>query len=89
MGMVLEMAKIDPSALDGINIPIASRNYLLNNGVPVGWTRSEEEVQERAQARAEAQAQAMQMQMAEQASKAAANVGKAAPGLQEIMGQAA
>jgi hypothetical protein len=51
---------------DTVNLPKAYRELAYNMGLPIDWTYSVEEAEQKAQARAQAQQQAMAMQQLEQ-----------------------
>lgn len=86
LGLVQPVMALYPEAADGLNLPKIVRDTARNAGLPEEWLASEKELAAKQQAREEAAMQAQQLAAAEQASKVAANVGKAPPQLLEQAG---
>ena len=74
-GFVNQVAQVDPTAVDKINIPNLIDEYADITGAPAKIIRSNEEVEAIAAQRAQIEQQQMQAEQAEAASKAVKNVG--------------
>lgn len=61
LGMMGPVMQFNPAVADNLNWDVAMRDIALNEGVPVEWMPSEDEVGQLRQARAEAQMQAEAM----------------------------
>jgi len=80
---------VDQTVLDNFDLDKAARGVARNTGYPDDWIRKDEEVAEIRKGRAEQQAQEQAVVMAQGAAKAAADVSKASPDVQNRLGQLA
>lgn len=80
--MLAQAIELDPNAADMIDASVALRDVLESIGVPAKWTRSEEEVNQRASQRLQAQQSAellAQMQQGADVAKTLNEAGQIAP----------